>query len=145
MTDGARLGETDGNALGLPDGRVDGSVEGNMDGLELGGNDTSTLQHKRLPAFGGGQQSPVRPNVAQPGFAEHAAGPAATEGPEDLDGVLLGKVDGVIDGMADGDVDGVADGEEFVDTEGALVEVEQQPKNVTPSEVGQQSPAKPEH
>lgn len=30
--------------LGLLDGTVDGAVDGKIDGLELGGNDTSTLQ-----------------------------------------------------------------------------------------------------
>ncbi|KAL3938739.1 MAG: hypothetical protein SGBAC_006412 [Bacillariaceae sp.] len=142
--DGPLDGDTEGKILGLPDGIFDGRVDGNIDGLELGGNDTSTLQQSVEQV--GGQQSPVRPNVAHPGFAEHAAEPAAIEGPDDLEGTLLGIVDGVLDGDVDGDVDGVADGEEFGVTEGGAVALEEQQfRNVTPSDVGQQSPAKLEH
>ncbi|CAJ1950215.1 unnamed protein product [Cylindrotheca closterium] len=131
--------------LGLPDGMVDGTVDGNIDGLELGGNDTSTLQQTvEQKAFGGGQQSPVKPSVAQPGFAEHAAELIVSEGLEDLEGALLGIVDGVVDGFVDGAADGAVDGGVDGVADGKESPNEQQVRNVTPSEVGQQSPAKPE-
>jgi len=73
----------------------------------------------------------VSPNGAHPGLAEHAA---STEGAVDIEGTLLGMVEGT------------AVGEVFGAVEGLLVvgALEQQPR-VTPVDVGQQSPDKPEH
>lgn len=97
---------------------------------------------QRLSAFGGGQQSPVKPSTAHPGLAEHAAEPAVIVGSEDLEGTLLGILDGDIDGRTDGIADGLMDGDVDGVAEGKESPVEQQSRNVTPSEVGQQSPAK---
>lgn len=143
-------GKRDGSVLGILDGIKEGITlgrsDGEMEGRELGGSDASTLQQtvqdsgekaymmnsfltnqpiaylQRLAPSGVGQQSPVRPKIAQPRFAEHEADPAG------------------LDGLDEGNVDGVAVGEPG-DLEGALEA--QQARKVTPSAVGQQSPASP--